>query len=324
MRSFNGINERILNLFKYYNVQNLTLTLLFLRLVPMDVWEEEPIEKMEHRTVMEELTLPQVRALYPFNDHGLHMQKGEVMILLSKTSPEWWSVRKSNGTDGFAPANYVVEIEPRIMQIPVKKAEKVRSVQRVKKTKMVKQKVPVRVRRPSVPTKRKLDDSNSVPKRLRKINDTYQQLLELAAGRHALLEDAIRLFRFHRECDDFEKWIKDKEKLLANDDPKENIVQAKRLYEVHNATNFKNGFRKNQNLGLIAEVCHGFIREQQTHGGSGRGSEANREREPFANRQSESSLPESSNGLGQAQQVEGSKGTQPGRYLTTAKVAQSS
>lgn len=49
-----------------------------------------------------------------------------------------------NGQDGFVPANYVREIEPKIMQVPVRKAEKVRTVQRVRKTKMVKQLVPVK------------------------------------------------------------------------------------------------------------------------------------------------------------------------------------
>ena len=35
--------------------------------------------------------------------------------------------------------------------------------------------------------------------------------------RHTLLEDSIRLFGFYRECDDFEKWIKDKERMLQAD-----------------------------------------------------------------------------------------------------------
>lgn len=50
--------------------------------------------------------------------------------------------------------------------------------------------------------------------------------------RRALLEDSIRLFGFYRECDDFEKWIKDKERMLRTDDPTENVEAAKRKYEV--------------------------------------------------------------------------------------------
>lgn len=66
------------------------------------------------------------------------------MFLLSKTNPDWWSVRKANGQDGFVPANYVREIEPKIMQVAIRRPEKVRMIQRVKKTKMIKQIVPVK------------------------------------------------------------------------------------------------------------------------------------------------------------------------------------
>ena len=50
--------------------------------------------------------------------------------------------------------------------------------------------------------------------------------------RHALLEDSIRLFGFYRECDDFEKWIKDKEHLLQADDSTENMEAAKCKFKV--------------------------------------------------------------------------------------------
>lgn len=45
------------------------------------------------------------------------MTKGETMFLINKTNPDWWSVRKADGTDGFVPANYVKEIEPRIVPV---------------------------------------------------------------------------------------------------------------------------------------------------------------------------------------------------------------
>lgn len=200
-------------------------------MVPTEVLEEEPVEKLEYKTFLEEKSVPQVRALYRFDDHGLSMSKGEVMILLNKSNPDWWCVRKADGTDGFAPANYVKEIEPRIIQIQVRKPIKVNTIQKVKKSKLVPQKVPVKVVKPAIQIKKKIDDNNSVPKRLKKINDTYKTLKEMAEKRRALLDDAVRLFRFYKECDDFEKWIKDKEKLLLTDDPNENVDQAKRKYE---------------------------------------------------------------------------------------------
>ncbi|KAG5890886.1 hypothetical protein JTB14_002826 [Gonioctena quinquepunctata] len=202
------------------------------RMLPTEVWVEEPVEKTEYKIVQEEKKVPQVKALYPFNDHGLNMVKGEVMFLLNKSNPDWWCVRKADGTDGFAPANYVVEIEPRIILINLRKPEVIKTVQKVKKTKMVKSKVPVKVLRPPTRSiKRKIDDSDSVPKRQKKINETYSQLQDLAAKRHALLEDAVKLFTFYKECDDFERWIKDKEKILSVDDPNDSVEQAKRKYE---------------------------------------------------------------------------------------------
>ena len=50
--------------------------------------------------------------------------------------------------------------------------------------------------------------------------------------RHALLEDSIRLFGFYRECDDFEKWIKDKERMLQAADSTDNVEPAKCNFEV--------------------------------------------------------------------------------------------
>ncbi|XP_039289552.1 LOW QUALITY PROTEIN: spectrin alpha chain, non-erythrocytic 1-like [Nilaparvata lugens] len=207
------------------------------RLVPVEVWEEEPVEKVEQRTVMEERAVAQVKSLYPFSGQGMLMAKGEVMFLLIKTNPDWWSVRKASGQDGFVPANYVREIEPKMVKVPVKRVERVRTTQRVRKTKMVKQVVPVKkmvsAKNAGKTASQKAadDDNQNVEKRQKKINATYNQLQELAQRRHALLEDSIRLFGFYRECDDFEKWIKDKEKMLRTEDKADSVETAKRKYE---------------------------------------------------------------------------------------------
>ncbi len=66
------------------------------------------------------------------------------MFLLNKTNQDWWSVRKANGQDGFVPANYVHEIEPKVMQVAVRKPERISTLQRVMKTKLVKQTIPVK------------------------------------------------------------------------------------------------------------------------------------------------------------------------------------
>ncbi|XP_075989206.1 spectrin beta chain, non-erythrocytic 5 kst [Anticarsia gemmatalis] len=205
------------------------------RLVPTEVWEEEPVERLEHRTVTEERSVPQVKALYPFTGQGISMAKGEVMFLINKTNPDWWSVRKADRTDGFVPANYVREIEPRVVPVQVRRPEKVRTVQRVKKTVLVKQVVPVKRSKPAARRASRaaapLQRTASVTTRITDIQKDYDELLTLSAARRAQLEDAIKLYSFFAECDDFDKWIKDKEKMLRADDADDSVENAKRKYE---------------------------------------------------------------------------------------------
>ncbi|XP_063371372.1 spectrin beta chain [Cydia amplana] len=206
------------------------------RLVPTEVWEEEEVERLEHRTVTEERSVPQVKALYAFTGQGISMAKGEVMFLINKTNPDWWSVRKADRSDGFVPANYVREIEPRVVPVQVRRPEKVRTVQRVKKTVLVKQVVPVRRARAAARRAPRAQPAPAQPPRavgdrMADIKRDYDELLTLSAARRAQLEDAIKLYSFFAECDDFDKWIKDKEKMLRADDGEESVDTAKRKYE---------------------------------------------------------------------------------------------
>ncbi|KAI5640829.1 spectrin repeat domain-containing protein [Phthorimaea operculella] len=204
------------------------------RLVPTEVWEEEPVERLEHRTVTEQRQVPQVKALYPFTGQGISMAKGEVMFLINKTNPDWWSVRKADRTDGFVPANYVREIEPRVVPVQVRRPEKVRTVQRVKKTVLVKQVVRVKRNKPQA---RRASKNHVAPKvadvetRINEIQKDYDELISLSAARRAQLEDAIKLYSFFAECDDFDKWIKEKEKMLRTDETEDTVDTAKRKYE---------------------------------------------------------------------------------------------
>ncbi|XP_017956521.1 spectrin beta chain, non-erythrocytic 1 isoform X5 [Drosophila navojoa] len=211
------------------------------RLVPKEVWEDEWVEKLEHKKVTETKMLPHVRSLFPFEGQGMKMDKGEVMLLKSKTNDDWWCVRKENGHEGFVPANYVREIEARPVACIVPKAEKVKSLQKVKKTILVRQVVPVKRIRPVVVAPKPLvqrrtsnqsinENADSVEKRQQRINATYDELQEMAQKRHALLEDSIHLFGFYRECDDFEKWMKEKERMIKTDDA-EGVDNAKRKFE---------------------------------------------------------------------------------------------
>jgi len=73
------------------------------------------------------------------------------MLLLNKTNSDWWNVHKADGTDGFLPATYVPDIEPKVVQVQVRHPEKICEIQRVMKTRMVKQFVPTCRVRPVKP-----------------------------------------------------------------------------------------------------------------------------------------------------------------------------
>jgi len=45
--------------------------------------------------------------------------------LLQKTNNDWWSARRANGQEGYVPANYVKDIEPKIVKKIVKRPVKV-------------------------------------------------------------------------------------------------------------------------------------------------------------------------------------------------------
>ena len=91
--------------------------------------------------MIEERKVPQVKTLYPYKGHGIEVKKGEVMFLLDKTNQDWRNIRKGSGETGYVPANYVKEIEPKLVSVEVKKPIVVKDVKKVKKTQYVKQKV---------------------------------------------------------------------------------------------------------------------------------------------------------------------------------------
>ena len=56
------------------------------------------------------------------------------MILLQKTNKDWWSVRQATGREGYVPANYVKEIDPKVVQKIVKRPVKVQEKIKVMRT----------------------------------------------------------------------------------------------------------------------------------------------------------------------------------------------
>ncbi|CAL8090883.1 unnamed protein product [Orchesella dallaii] len=213
------------------------------KLVPEEYYEDEDIERTDYKTVTEERAVPQVKALYAFQGQEIDIKKGEVMFLLNKTNSDWWNVRKANGEDGFVPANYVKEIEPKVVMVQVRKPEVVKETKRTKKTRMVLQNV-TKPKKPEVQaqistgTLKKSASAQSnvsqvptepITTRTSRINNDYKDIINLSAIRKQNLQESIKLFAFLRECDDFEKWINEKKKYLQTNEP--NVQVAKRAFE---------------------------------------------------------------------------------------------
>ena len=53
-------------------------------------------------------------------------------------------------------------------------------------------------------------DKENIELRQQGIDGTYRRLKKMALSRKRYLEDAIKLFSFYRECDEFQVWMKEK------------------------------------------------------------------------------------------------------------------
>nr|XP_022333961.1 spectrin alpha chain, non-erythrocytic 1-like isoform X4 [Crassostrea virginica] len=208
--------------------------------VPHEVEVEEVREREVMQDVVETRKIPQVKAMYLYKGQGMKIEKGEVMLLVQRTNSDWWQIRKTDGSEGFVPANYVKEVEPKVTQKVVRRPTKVPEKVLVKKTVMKKEVVQKKKekssklrRAPSVRSKANLHfDKENVDKRQKQINLTYNKLVKLAQARRIALEDAMRLFKFFRECDEFETWMKEKEILLTSKESlSDNMEAVKKKFE---------------------------------------------------------------------------------------------
>ncbi|KAK7105089.1 spectrin beta chain, non-erythrocytic 5-like isoform X3 [Littorina saxatilis] len=192
--------------------------------VPREIEVEEVVEKEVLQDVVESRKIPQVKAMYAYKGQGLKVDKGEVMILLQRTNNDWWQIRKGDSTEGFVPSNYVKEVDAKVVQKVVKRPVKVPERVKVKKTVMKKEVVQRKKERasslrraPSVRSKANLHfDKENVETRQRGLSTQYSKLGKLSQVRKESLEDAMKLFRFYRECDEFEAWMQEKEITLKS------------------------------------------------------------------------------------------------------------
>ena len=171
-----------------------------------DIAEEAAVPTV----VYEEIEIPQVQVLYNYkgnNDYSV--KKGEVLLLLDQTTPEWWSVRREAdppALKGFVPANYVKVVAPKRSRIARQKKPTAEETAAEKAKSLAKKKAYNRRH-----SKRRLSivssGTETVKQRKERINGEYRDLVEACQNRRESLEESAKLFRFNRECDTLEEWI---------------------------------------------------------------------------------------------------------------------
>ncbi|CAD5229846.1 unnamed protein product [Bursaphelenchus xylophilus] len=157
-----------------------------------------------------ESVVPRVQVLYTYEPDpkqraGIPVEKGDVLALLDKTTDDWWRVLKQDGVEGYAPANHCKVLD----------GETVTVRHRVAKSK------------------------GAIIQRQESINHEYRRLQNYAQTRARLLADAVKLFRFGNECDDFERWAAETQALCLEETPIEHIVAFRKKFDklendVHN------------------------------------------------------------------------------------------
>lgn len=70
-------------------------------------------------------------------------------MLIQRTNKDWWQIRQADGNEGFVPANYVKEVQPKVMQKVIRKPMTVLEKVKVNKTVMKKEVVKKKADKPS-------------------------------------------------------------------------------------------------------------------------------------------------------------------------------
>lgn len=85
--------------------------------------------------------------------------------MVQRTNADWWQIRKPDGNEGFVPANYVKEVEPKVTQKVVRRPTKVPEKVIVKKTVMKKEVVQKKKEKASKLRRAPSGDSHCLKKR---------------------------------------------------------------------------------------------------------------------------------------------------------------
>uniref|UniRef100_A0A0N5AM27 Spectrin beta chain n=1 Tax=Syphacia muris TaxID=451379 RepID=A0A0N5AM27_9BILA len=177
-----------------------------------------PVLHIQEET--DELVVPQVRMLYPYSGNNMTVKKDEVRLmhcsnkalcvimlaLMEKTNNDWWMVLKQDGREGYVPANYCREIEGEVIKVTQKTTtQKARHEPQ--------------------------DSKKEILERQETINADYRKLNSTAQVRRRLLSDMVKLYRFLRECDQFEAWAKITEAALSEQVSSENVAATRMKFD---------------------------------------------------------------------------------------------
>ncbi|CAB3398580.1 unnamed protein product [Caenorhabditis bovis] len=182
----------------------------------------------------EEVTVPQIEAIYKYEGNGMKVAKGEILALLEKSTPEWWRALKRDGTEGYVPANYCRLVPGEMVTVTQTTSKTTTTIEGSEAKRAV------------------------ITERQQMISNDYRQLNRLADVRRRLLSDNIKLLRFFRECDEFERWAREVEVSLADEPSPEHVAAFRRKFDKLEADMKTNGGTQ---LKHINEIANDLISE---------------------------------------------------------------
>lgn len=178
----------------------------------------------------EEVIVPKVSVLYPYDGKGIHVGKDEVLALLDKSNADWWRILKHDGVEGYVPANYCKMVPGETVALYLQKIfyiiKNLLLILFIKVT--VSQQIPVTKK----PVSQSEKSKNAILDRQETISSNYRKLCNLAQNRHRLLGDAIKLFKFFNYCNDFESWAKEMNNLIQENVPMDHIQAFQKKFKV--------------------------------------------------------------------------------------------
>lgn len=230
-----------------------------------EVAVEEEVEEMVTKSVVREepetVELHQGRLLHAYtardtSGRDISGEKDDIVVIVNKVSAEWWLVENSRSKQrGYMPANHIRDMGVQSVQRMVRRTVQEQVPTMVKRTVM--RRVPISqvtgapavgtaekkptgasgkkpprkigaIRR--IPSARKADnlhfDKEAIEKRQKELEYLYQSLLAFGQERERHLADSERLFRFEKECKQFESWMIEKEREFAVKDTLSTDVEA--------------------------------------------------------------------------------------------------